>query len=76
MPAMAPVERGACESWSFSFADPGATRISADDVAEPRVPGDCETAVAAMLESVRDVCANEEASCGVLSPGSKTYFAF
>lgn len=76
MPAIAPVERDACECWSPSSADFDTTRSSADEVAEPRVPDDCEAAVAAMLVSVRVLCADEEASCGILSPGSKTYFAF
>lgn len=78
MPAIAPVEREACECWSSSSssADSDTTRSPADEVVEPRVPEDCEAAVAAMLVSVRALCADEEASCGVLSPGSKTYFDF
>lgn len=76
MPAIAPIEREACECWSSSSTDSDTTGFPADEVAEPRVPKDCEAAVAAMLGSIRVFCADEEASCGVLSPGSKTYFDF
>ena len=76
MPAMAPAEIGACECCSISSADFGGTSCSSDEVAEARELGDCEVVAPAMLESVRVPCTREEASCGVLSPGSRTYFAF
>lgn len=49
MPAIAPIEREACECWSSSSTDSDTTGFPADEVAEPRVPKDCEAAVAAML---------------------------
>ena len=76
MPAIASVEKEACECWPSSFADSGTTRSSADEVAEPRMPKGCEAAVARTPGSVRVLCTDEEASCGVPSPGSKTYFDF
>ena len=76
MPAMAPVDIEACECWSWPSADTEEIVLSADEVKEVLAPEDCELAVAAMLVSVCAVCADEEASCGVLWPGSRTYFAF
>lgn len=76
MPAIAPVEMEACECRSWPSADTDEIMFSADEVKEVLAPEDCELAVAAMPVSVCVICADEEASCGVLWPGSKTYFAF
>ena len=76
MPAIAPAETEARECWPWSSADADETIFLADEVIEVLVSGDCEPAVVVMPVSVCVLCADEEASCGVLSPGSKTYFAF
>lgn len=76
MPAMAPAEIEGCGCWFISSADLKGANCSSDEVVEARELGDCEVAAPAMLESVRVLCMDKEASCGILSPGSRTYFAF